>query len=221
MYQACIFDLDGTLTDTLESITYSVNLTLGELGLSEITKEQCKAFVGNGARYLIEESIKAAGDSGTTQIEKAMEIYGRVFGKNCTYKVEPYEGIVEALTELKDQGVKLAVLSNKPHAQTKDVVAKFFGRDIFNYIQGQCEGIPRKPDATAALMIAEQFGVCKEACVYVGDSDVDMETASAAGMESVGVTWGFRSEEVLRDHGAKHIIHHPGELLSIITEKGV
>ncbi len=221
MYQTCIFDLDGTLTDTLESITYSVNLTLQELGLSGITRAQCKEFIGNGARYLIRESLKAAGDADATQLEQAMGVYGRVFGKNCTYKVEPYEGIVELLENLRAQGVKLAVLSNKPHEQTKDVVAKFFGRDIFNYIQGQCEGIPRKPDPAAALMIAEQFGVSKEACIYIGDSDVDMETAGAAGMESVGVTWGFRSEEVLKEHGAKHIIHHPSELLSIITEKGV
>ncbi len=221
MYQVCIFDLDGTLTDTLESITYSVNLTLEELGLSSITREQCKTFIGNGARYLIEESLKAAGDADAMQIEKAMEVYGRVFGEHCTYKVEPYKGIVELLGKLKAQGIKLAVLSNKPHEQTKDVVAKFFERDIFNYIQGQCEGIPRKPDPAAALLIAEQFGVSREACVYIGDSDVDMETASAAGMESVGVTWGFRPEEVLKEHGAKHIIHYPSELLSIITEKGV
>ncbi len=221
MYQACIFDLDGTLTDTLDSITYSVNLTLGELGMSGITRAQCKEFIGNGARYLLEESLKASGDVGASQIDRAMEIYGRVFGEHCTYRVKPYEGIVDLLTQLKSLGIKLAVLSNKPHVQTKDVVAKFFGSDIFNYIQGQCDGIPRKPDPTAARMLAQQFGVSSQECIYVGDSDVDMETACAAGMKSVGVTWGFRSEEVLKQHGAKHMIHHPQELLSIITGKGV
>ncbi len=220
MYQACIFDLDGTLTDTLDSITYSVNLTLQEMGLSEITREQCRTFIGNGARYLMEEALKASGDACASRIDDAMEIYGRVFGENCTYQVKPYDGIVELLAELKAEGIKLAVLSNKPHAQTKDVVAKFFGSDIFNYIQGQCDGIPRKPDPAAALMIAQQFGVSNQACVYIGDSDVDMETACAAGMASVGVTWGFRSEEVLMTHGAEYMIHHPKELLSIITEKG-
>ncbi|MEE1314820.1 MAG: HAD family hydrolase [Faecalimonas sp.] len=221
MKRVCIFDLDGTLTDTLESITYCVNLTLQELGLPEITREQCRAFVGNGARFLIEESLRAAGDTEISQIERAMEVYGRIFGRHCTYRVEPYEGIEDLLADLKSQGLKLAVLSNKPDAQTKDVVAKFFGSDIFNYIQGQCEGIPRKPDPAAAQWIAKEFGVDTEECIYIGDSEVDMLTARAAGMESVGVTWGFRTEEVLQKHGATHIIHHPRELLTIIREKGV
>ena len=117
---------------------------------------------------------------------------------------------------LKEQGIRLAVLSNKPHEQTKDVVATFFGTDTFDYVQGQQEGIPRKPDPTAALLIAKQFQVGSEECVYIGDSDVDMQTANAAGMESVGVTWGFRPKEVLLEHGAKHTIDHPEELISIV-----
>lgn len=216
MYKACIFDLDGTLTDTLESLTYSVNETLKELHLSSITSKQCKSFVGSGARCLIERALQASGDEKLVHIEEAMETYKRIFKVNCTYHVSPYEGIVELLKALKEQGIRLAVLSNKPHEQTKDVVATFFGTDTFDYVQGQQEGIPRKPDPTAALLIAEQFQVGSEECVYIGDSDVDMQTANAAGMESVGVTWGFRPKEVLLEHGAKHTIDHPEELISIV-----
>ena len=116
--KACIFDLDGTLTNTLESMTYSVNLTLKEMGLSQITKDQCRMFVGNGARVLIEESLKVSGDPKASRIEEGMKIYGRIFDQNCTYHVTLYEGIPEMLKALKDRGIHLAVLSNKPDRQT-------------------------------------------------------------------------------------------------------
>ena len=216
MYKACIFDLDGTLTDTLESLTYSVNKTLKELELAEITSEQCKSFVGNGAHYLIEQALKASGDIELWHIEKAMEIYGRVFKENCTYHVEPYKGIQEMLKTLRASGIKLAVLSNKPHLQTLDVISSFFEADMFTYVQGQLDGIPRKPDPSAIWMIAEKLQVKIGECIYVGDSEVDMQTANTAGVMSVGVTWGFRSRQVLEENGAKHTINHPEELISII-----
>lgn len=219
MYKACIFDLDGTLTDTLESLTYSVNETLKELQLSGITSEQCKSFVGSGARHLMERSIQAAGDDEMVLIEKAMEVYGRIFKENCTYRVAPYDGVVETLKVLKDRGVKTAVLSNKPHLQTIEVVTRFFEEGTFAHVQGQQEGVPRKPDPTAALVIAERLGVDPTDCVYIGDSDVDMQTGNAAGMETVGVTWGFRSKQVLIEHGAKHTIDKAEELISIVEQK--
>lgn len=219
MYKACIFDLDGTLTDTLDSITYSVNATLGELGLGQITQEQCKAFVGYGARHLIEQSLKATGDEKLQMIEKAMQVYGRIFKEYCTYRVAPYGGIIEMLSELKEMGVQLTVLSNKPHSQTVDVVKTFFGDSTFAYVQGQREGIPRKPDPTAALMIADTLKVTREECLYIGDSDTDMQTGKAAGMTTIGVTWGFRTKDVLKEHGATYIIDKPQEIISIV--KGV
>lgn len=220
MYKACIFDLDGTLTDTLESITYSVNVTLQELGLREITSGQCKEFIGNGARYLIERSLQAAGDETLDHVEHAMDIYGRVFKKNCTYRVDVYEGIVDLLRGLKEQGLMLAVLSNKPHLQTVDVVKTFFDKEVFTCVQGQQETIPRKPDPTAALLIAERFGAEAKDVIYIGDSDVDMQTGRAAGMTTVGVTWGFRPKEVLIAHGADYIIDKPEELITIVKNKG-
>lgn len=218
MYKACIFDLDGTLTDTLESLTYSVNATLRELGLGQITPAQCKEFVGSGARRLIEQSIQASGDPEASRIEEAMEAYGRIFKIHCTYHVAPYDGIEDMLQELKKEGVQLAVLSNKPHLQTQDVVATFFEKDTFARVYGQQEGIPRKPDPAAVHMILEELGVSAEECLYIGDSDVDMLTGCAAGVSSVGVTWGFRSKEVLMEHGATYIVDKPQEIVSIVKE---
>ena len=218
--KACIFDLDGTLTNTLESMTYSVNLTLEEMGLSKITKDQCRLFVGNGARVLMEKSLKAAGDTDASRIEEGMEIYGRIFDRNCTYHVTPYDGIAEMLEQLKKSGIKLAVLSNKPHLQAVDVVKEFFGEDVFSYVQGQIDSVPRKPDPSAALMIAEKLGCKKEECVYVGDSEVDIKTGHAAGMKTVSVSWGFRSREILKENGAEHIIDRPEELIHMIG-KGI
>ena len=215
MYKACIFDLDGTLTDTLESLLYSVNATLAELGLGQITDVQCKAFVGNGARRLIEQSLQAAGDAELLLADKAMDAYGRIFQKYCTYRVSPYDGVLAMLESLKAQGMKLAVLSNKPHQQTRDVVKEFFGTELFLDVQGQQEEIPRKPDPKAALLIAERLRVKPEECVYIGDSDVDMRTGKAAGMTTVGVTWGFRTREVLLEHGADYIIEQADQLISI------
>lgn len=218
MYKACIFDLDGTLTDTLESLTYSVNETLREMKLPGITPDQCRAFVGNGARYLIERALEAVGDSGFTRIDEAMEIYGRIFRENCTYHVTPYKGIPETLRAMKLLGAELTVLSNKPHAQAVDVVNTFFDKSTFAYVQGQMEGVPRKPDPKATWMIAEKLGVSREECLYIGDSDVDMQTGKAAGMDTVGVSWGFRSREVLKKHGADYIIDRPEELIKILKE---
>ena len=117
MYKSCIFDLDGTLTDTLDSLTFSVNLTMKEMGLPEITREQCRMFVGNGSRVLLEKALRAASEEAFERLEEAMEIYGRVFNENCMYHVAPYEGIVQLLGTLKEQGIRCAVLSNKPDRQ--------------------------------------------------------------------------------------------------------
>ena len=154
MFRLCIFDLDGTLTDTLDSLTYSVNLTLEEMGYPALERSKCRAFVGNGSRVLIEKALKASGDTTLSRIEEGMEVYDRVFDANCTYHVTPYDGIVESLQALKEKGMKLTVLSNKPHRQAVHVVEEVFGKEMFDWVQGQHEGIPRKKDPYAAIQIA-------------------------------------------------------------------
>ena len=216
MYKACIFDLDGTLTDTLESLTYSVNETLKELKLKKITQEQCRSFVGNGARCLIERALVAGGDLEKSQMEPAMEIYGRIFGENCTYHVTPYEGIPEMLKVLKDKGIHLAVLSNKPDRQTVKVVKAIFGEELFDYAQGQKEGIRRKPEPDGVWYLMEQMHVSKEECLYIGDSEVDAATGRNAGLKTIGVLWGFRDRKTLETAGADDLIDRPDELLQFV-----
>ena len=214
--KACIFDLDGTLTNTLESMTYSVNLTLEEMGLSKITKDQCRLFVGNGARVLMEKSLKAAGDTDASRIEEGMEIYGRIFDQNCTYHVTPYEGIPEMLKALKDKGIQLAVLPNKPDRQTVKVVKAIFGEELFDYAQGQKEGIRRKPEPDGVWYLMEQMHVSKEECLYIGDSEVDAATGRNAGLKTIGVLWGFRDRKTLETAGADDLIDRPDELLQFV-----
>ena len=214
--KACIFDLDGTLTNTLESMTYSVNLTLKEMGLSQITKDQCRMFVGNGARVLIEESLKVSGDPKASRIEEGMKIYGRIFDQNCTYHVTLYEGIPEMLIALKDRGIHLAVLSNKPDRQTVKVVKEIFGDNIFDYAQGQKDGIRRKPEPDGVWYLMEQMQVSKEECLYIGDSEVDAATGKNAGLKTIGVLGGFRDRKTLETAGADHLIERPEELLQFV-----
>lgn len=214
--KTCIFDLDGTLTDTLESLAFSVKETLKEMGLPQITTDECRSFVGNGARYLMERSLEAAGDRELSRIEEGMEVYGRIFDENCTYLVTPYEGITETLKQMKDKGIKLAVLSNKPHQQTKKVVERIFGEDVFDCVQGQKEGIARKPDPDGIYRLLEEMQAGREECLYVGDSEVDVETGRNAGVRMVGVSWGFRSREALKAAGAGIIIDSPEKLMQFV-----
>lgn len=216
MIKTCIFDLDGTLTETLESLTFSVNETLKEMGLAPITSEQCKAFVGNGARVLMEKALQESGMTDRDRLDEAMEIYGRIFDANCTYHVVPYEGITELLQGLRDRGIKLAVLSNKPDKQAVHVTEEVFGKDIFQWIQGQKEGVPRKPDPQAAIQIANALESTKDEAAYIGDSEVDIATGKAAEMRTIGVSWGFRDKEVLANAGATMIVDHPAEILNMI-----
>ncbi|MDD2980992.1 MAG: HAD family hydrolase [Hespellia sp.] len=216
MYKACIFDLDGTLTDTLDSLVFSVNGTLQEMNLDTISREQCRTFVGNGARVLIEKSLQAVGAEPKERIEEGMKIYGRIFDENSTYHVVPYEGITQLLLSLEKKGIKLSVLSNKPHKQAVDVVEEIFGKDTFSWIQGQKEGVPRKPDPAAALQIAGELGAEAGECLYIGDSEVDIATGSAAQMKTIGVTWGFRDREVLEEAGAQYMVDEPLQILDLL-----
>lgn len=216
--KACIFDLDGTLTSTLDSLEYSTNATMREIGMPEITKDQCRRFVGNGARVLIENALKAGGDEQLLHLDEAMETYGRIFDANCTYHVEPYEGIERMLRSMKEAGIALAVLSNKPDQQAVKVVREVFGEGVFDLVQGQKEGIPRKPDPTAALEMAEALGVDASETAYIGDSEVDLETGIAAGMKTILVSWGFRGRAALEKDGADCIVDSADEILDIVKE---
>lgn len=206
------------MTNTLDSLVYSTNETLKEMKLPQISEEQCRLFVGNGARVLIEKALGSSGSENLDRIEEAMQIYGRIFDANCTYHVVPYEGITEMLESMKNRGLKLAVLSNKPHKQAVHVVETIFGKETFQWIQGQIDTVPRKPDPTAVLQIAEKLGATPEETLYIGDSEVDVATGKNAQMHTVGVTWGFRGKEVLEDAGAELIVDSPEEIMNMIED---
>lgn len=219
MYKACVFDLDGTLTDTLDSLIYSVNETMKEIGLPAITDEQCRKYVGNGARVLIEKTLCASGDESLSHFDEAFAAYQRIFDKNCMYHVKPCQGIPELLDFLKSRGIRLGVLSNKPDRQAVHVVEDVFGKDVFDHIQGQIDGVPRKPDPTALLSMAERFGAAPSETLYVGDSEVDVATGKAAGMDTVLVLWGFRSREELKEAGASVMVESAEEISNIVREQ--
>ena len=198
--KACIFDLDGTLTDTLDSLEYSVNETMKQIHMPQITKEQCRDFVGNGAKVLIEKALKAGGDEALDRLDEAMEVYG----------------IERMLETLKKQGIRLAVLSNKPDRQVGHVIKEIFGEGLFDWIQGQKEGVPRKPDPSAALDIADRLGAEIAETAYIGDSEVDLATGKAAGMKTILVSWGFRGRKALEEDGADCIVDSVDEILEIM-----
>lgn len=214
MKKAVIFDLDGTLADTIASITYCGNLALSRFGLPSFGEEDYKHFVGDGAAMLIRRALLAAGDERLEHFDEVYETYLEIFAKDCMYQVKPYEGICALLEELKRLSVRIAVLSNKPDRDSLRVVEALFGKGYFDFVQGQRADIPRKPDPAGVYRIMEAFGLSAGDFLYVGDSGVDMKTGRAAGIFTVGVLWGFRDREELVENGADAVISKPLELLS-------
>lgn len=219
MYKACIFDLDGTLADSVESIAYSANRAIMKYGFSPNPVENYKDYAGDGAPEMLKRSLIDAGDTKLQYFEQVQEEYRRLFETDCMYRVVPYDGIVEALKKLKENGVLLAVLSNKPHNRTVDVVEALFGKGYFHEILGMTDEATRKPNPIGAFTIAKRLGVEPRACMYVGDTNTDMQTGVAAGMLTVGVTWGFRKKTELEESGAHRMIAHPLELVRIAREE--
>ncbi|HJA92838.1 MAG TPA: HAD family hydrolase [Candidatus Eisenbergiella merdipullorum] len=219
MKKAVIFDLDGTLADTIASITYCGNLALAQFGLPSFQEADYKYFAGDGAAMLVRRALLAAGDEKLAHYDEVYAAYRKIFAKDCMYQVKPCDGIVPLLTELKKRGVRTAVLSNKPDADSRRVVEELFGKGFFDHIQGQKDGIPRKPDPAGVYRIMEAFGLEAEDFLYVGDSSVDMKTGKAAGIYTVGVLWGFRDRKELEENGADAVIGRPEELLDCLDEK--
>lgn len=219
MFKLCIFDLDGTLCDTLESISHCGNLALKDMGLPQASLEDYKLFVGDGVDMLMRRMLRFCGDEKAAGFDELKRRYTEYFREGCLYRVVPYPGIVKALEDLQEMGAVMAVLSNKQHENTKDVILRVFGEYYFQCVQGQCEEFPRKPDPTAALFIAEKLGAKPEECLYIGDTSTDMRTGKAAGMYTVGVLWGFRGQEELEEAGADEIVLLPSELPVIFGRK--
>ncbi|MDO4294127.1 MAG: HAD family hydrolase [Eubacteriales bacterium] len=231
MKKVVIFDLDGTLANTLESIAYCTNRALADFGLPSIPTEQFKRFVGNGARTQITRALRFAGDperereggadddgfsTSPAHLEEVFARYMEYFSADCMYRVEPYPGIRELLEELKRRSVRIAVFSNKPHANTEAVIRSLFGEGYFDAVQGQTPAIPKKPAPDGVYAILKDLGAKPDQALYVGDSWVDIETGKASGVRTVGVLWGFRDRQELEAHHADWVIGSPGELLGCL-----
>lgn len=216
MKKALIFDLDGTLCDSIASIRYCVNRALGDFGYGPFSEQQCKYFAGDGAAALVRRALAAGGDAGLVHFEEAYPHYREIFRENCMYEVKPYQGIPELIAELKERGVKIAVLSNKPHAETVDVIETLFGRECFDHIQGQIEGLAIKPSPEGVFLILKEMELAPEDVLYLGDTATDMKTGKGAGAFTVGALWGFRDASELRDGGADVLVEHPLEVLKFL-----
>ena len=220
MYRCCIFDLDGTLVNSIYAIQKAVNLTLGSFGLREISVDETRTYVGDGYKKLMERALIACGDEKLAYYEESLVRYSAYFKDVCMYKVEPYEGIPELLTFLKEQNIKIAVLSNKPHARTLDNVNGVFGEGYFDLVNGEreSEGIKRKPAPDGVYETMRQLGVRAEECLYFGDTNTDMQTGQVAGVDTVGVTWGFRDRKELEAFDPTYLADVPAQVVEFICE---
>ena len=214
-FRAVIFDLDGTLLDTLADIGESANAALEQLGFPTHPLPEYRTFVGDGVAVLMQRVLPEPHRK-SEMIARVVEGFRKVYGENWNRRTQPYAGIVEMLDALVARKIPLAILSNKPHDFTQQCVREFLPRHQFAAVIGQREGIPTKPDPTSALEVVSQLGLTPAEVVYVGDTSVDMQTATRAGLYAVGVAWGFRSVEELKSHGAKKIISSPIELLAVL-----
>lgn len=214
--KAVILDLDGTTLDTVESIATTANQALHAFGLKQHPLEAYKEYAGDGQEELIRRALYASGDRAMKHFPEVMERYIELFQTGCMYHVKAYDGIKEVLSELKKKKIKLCILSNKAHANTCSAVNAIFGEGFFDVVLGHKPEFRKKPDIDGLLMIMGELRVRPEECLYIGDTSTDMKTGTAAGIYTIGVTWGFRQERELTEFGADRIIHDPHDILGII-----
>ena len=212
--KAVVFDVDGTLLNTYEDLANAVNYALRTKGLPEQKAEKYKYFAGNGTDMMIKRALPEYCRTDET-VNEIRPLYFEYYNAHTGENTRPYDGIPELLSELRARGLKLGVVSNKIDFMTKIVIKEYFG-DIFDYVTGQRDGVPAKPDPAMVFDVMKSFGVSAEECLFVGDSGVDAETGKNSGAFMVGVLWGFRDEKELRENGAKAVISKPSELLKYI-----
>ena len=218
--KACLFDLDGTLLYTLDAIAQAGNRMLQELGYPPEETDSYRYYCGDGADVLVERCLRKAGGFTEENYHAGCILNRRFLTEDPLKGVKPYEGIPEVLGELKKRGIKLAVVSNKPDEATAETIRYAFG-DLFDYVQGQREGIPRKPDPAIACMAAESFDADPCECLYIGDSGTDMQTGKNAGMYTLGALWGYRDAEELLQNGASRLIRTGEDIIRILDEPEV
>ena len=216
MYKLIIFDLDGTILNTLEDLADSTNYALVMNGFSKRTIEEVRTFVGNGIGKLIERAVPAGTDAEV--VNKVLADFTEYYGKHCADKTRPYDGILELIKSLLEQKYRIAIVSNKFDMAVKELNDMYF-EGLFPVAIGASETVAKKPEPDAVFEAIKQLRTSREYAIYVGDSDVDVMTAKNSGLPFVGVTWGFRDEALLRKMGAKHLIHEPKQLFEFLVQR--
>lgn len=216
MKKAVIFDLDGTLLNTLDDLADSTNYALSKFGYPTRTIEEVRQFVGNGVAKLIERAIPEGKNN--PNFEKCLSIFKENYAQNMYNKTAPYNGIIEMLSNLKSKGIKIAVVSNKFDLAVKELCKKYFEGFIdFAAGENEAQGIKKKPAPDTVISVLNKFNFAPEDAVYVGDSDVDIMTAKNSKMPCISVTWGFRDEKFLLENGATILINAPSEIYNHLT----
>ena len=217
MAYGIIFDLDGTLADTMDDLKTAINSTLAILGYESRAKFELLNFINNGSREFVRRSLPTAVQTEDFIIDSALEIYGQEYEKCFCDKTRAFTGIYETVQVLKNEGFKLGVLSNKPDRFVKTIVARLFGFDTFDFVLGQSD-LPTKPNPASALYVAKMLKAKPSKCIFIGDSDVDIKTAINAKMRSIGVSWGYRNVDLLIETGADYIASTPAEIIEHAKE---
>lgn len=210
-----IWDLDGTLLDTLQDLMDATNYALRTFGCSERSLDEIRRFVGNGAGLLIQRALP--GTEQDPDWEAVLACFREYYDGHCRVKTAPYPGIMDVLRQLKAEGYPMAVVSNKPNSAVKILCKDYFG-DIFSEATGEVDGCPRKPAPDLVFRAVDALGLAPQQCIYVGDSEVDVQTARNANMRCINVLWGFRDEEFLRKNGATHFCKKPSEFVRVLKE---
>ncbi len=214
-YKAVLFDLDGTTLETLEDLSGSVNFALAKNNYPTHSIDAIRLFVGNGIRKLMERSCPDG--TSVENVDKVHHDFTEHYKVHCNDKTRPYDGILEMLSTLKQHGIKLAVLSNKADYAVKDLCRLHFD-GLFDEARGEVAGVPRKPSPEGVNIILEKLNVKPDECAYIGDSDVDVETARNSGLDCIAVDWGFRDRDNLINAGAKIIVSTAEELTKELTK---
>ena len=216
MIRAVIFDLDGTVADTVSAIREGLNLTMERSGYPTHDDSAVRSFLNNGARELIRRAIPEEYRSDEGHVSRVLADYDRDYASVYDHTDRPYDGMCEVVRALHEMGLRIAVLSNKQDLFVKGLAQQLLPCGCVDVAQGVVKGKPTKPDPYLTCLVAEQLGVLPDECVVVGDSDVDVRTAKNAGMAHIGVSWGYRDEAFLREHGATRIADTPAQLLEMI-----
>ncbi len=215
MIKLCVFDLDGTIADTITTIAYYGNNALKSANLPEIQRDRYKILVGDGAVTLVERMLSEVSCTDKEIFDKVYNKYIKDYDDDFMYLTEVYDGVTELIDELIKRGIKVAVFTNKPEFTALKVIDILLG-DRVDLLIGNAEGRPKKPDPTGLFEILDNFNVTGDECLYIGDTSTDMKTGNGGGCHTVGVLWGFRERAELEEHNAEFIIEKPNEILDII-----